>query len=259
MKKKNLVIAATLAGTLVFANTGYAASVTKKITAIFGSHVIKKNKVDQKIQTLAYGSNVYIPVSKITSLTGATVAKSGNVYNITPVKKEDGITRANINVLKYYGEVQDLYDALDELGERLIDNDDQIFIAYTYYRDEDHRDEDPSNNEYLNNIIHELGKNTETLNHNIYYVESVLADGKKLGKYTADDQSRLNQILNCLSDAIDGYQSAVENLYLYVTSGSNEGEDRLISDLDGAYKKSSDAQDLSSKGYSKYFDLIQNY
>jgi hypothetical protein len=56
MKKKSSMFIFVLIAFLVVSNTGYAKSVSKKITAVFGTYVVKLNGKTQTTETLAYGS-----------------------------------------------------------------------------------------------------------------------------------------------------------------------------------------------------------
>lgn len=112
MKKKSSAFILVLIAFLVFSNTGYAKSVSKKITAVFGSYVVKLNGKTQSTETLANGSKVYVPINDLTKLTGAAVKKTGTTYSITPVVKEDGVTKKHVDGLK-----KELEEAKEELEE----------------------------------------------------------------------------------------------------------------------------------------------
>ncbi|CAG9606870.1 hypothetical protein [Pseudoneobacillus rhizosphaerae] len=131
MKKKSSVFILVLIVFLVVSNTGYAKSVSKKITAVFGSHVVKLNGKTQTTETLAYGSKVYVQMDELTKLSGATVKKTGNTYAITPVVKEDGITKKTVNNLKIQVQLMDTYKNLEDLTDYHIHLADSLhYSAY---------------------------------------------------------------------------------------------------------------------------------
>jgi hypothetical protein len=131
MKKKSSVFILVLIAFLVVSNTGYAKSVSKKITAVFGSYVVKLNGKTQTTETLAYGSKVYVPMNDLTKLTGATVKKTGNTYAITPVVKEDGVTKKTVSNLKIQVQLMDTYKNLEDLTDYHIHLADSLhYSAY---------------------------------------------------------------------------------------------------------------------------------
>lgn len=157
MKKKIFFIAVAILFTgILFTNTGYAKAVTKKITAVFGSYVIKVNGTTQKTESLANGSKVYIPIDEVSKLTGSKVSKSGSTYNIVPVKKEDGITRSNVEEIKIMVRFLDSYDRLEDYQRSIGFIWD--FLDYSYY---DIRDNDSV--EELNDTINKYNKYLEQL------------------------------------------------------------------------------------------------
>jgi hypothetical protein len=131
MKKKSSVFILVLIVFLVVSNTGYAKSVSKKITAVFGSYVVKLNGKTQTTETLAYGSKVYVQMDELTKLSGATVKKTGNTYAITPVVKEDGITKKTVSNLKIQVQLMDTYKNLEDLTDYHIHLADSLhYSAY---------------------------------------------------------------------------------------------------------------------------------
>lgn len=131
MKKKSSVFIFVFIAFLVVSNTGYAKSVSKKITAVFGSYVVKLNGKTQTTETLAYGSKVYVPMDDLTKLTGATVKKTGNTFAITPVVKEAGITKKTVSNLKIQVQLMDTYKNLEDLTDYHIHLADSLhYSAY---------------------------------------------------------------------------------------------------------------------------------
>jgi hypothetical protein len=131
MKKKGSVFIFVLIALLVVSNTGYAKSVSKKITAVYGSYVVKLNGKTQTTETLADGLKVYVPMDDLKKLTGATVKKTGNTYAITPIVQEDGVTKKTVNNLKIQVQLMNTYKNLEDLTDHHIHLADSLhYSAY---------------------------------------------------------------------------------------------------------------------------------
>lgn len=253
MKKISSVVIAVILVFSLFSTTGYAKAVTKKITAVFGSYVIKLNGEAQKTQTLATGSTVYIPINEITLLTGATVKKSSDTFNITPVKKEDGITYKDIATLKHYNEMQDFYKTLDELGDNLFDLSTALGISFDeimLYKTSNYL-----NNDFLNRLNTNINRYNTLLNEVVIKVNS----GRVVGIYSQADQDNLNQITKLLSNSIDAYKLAYTDLNNFAASQSSYDLGKYHANGKNGYENALKAQELSFNGYQKYYSLIKDY
>jgi hypothetical protein len=249
MKKISGIVALTLVAFLLFSSTGYAKAVTKKITAIFGSYVIKVDKKTQKTVTLANGSSVYIPINEVTTLTGAKVAKSGTTYTISPLQKEDGITKKDIETLKYYSELQDVYTMLDHLGEDFFDITNDFDIVYREI-------DNTGDSSYFTEVLNDFNGNVEYYNDSLDTVDSLLLKAKQLNLYNQNDKNNLYEIQNLLSQSIDSYKLAFDEIDLYISNPNYHSD---FANEKNAYKKALEARSLANSEYEKYFKLIQNY
>jgi hypothetical protein len=249
MKKISGIVALSLVAFLLFSSTGYAKAVTKKITAIFGSYVIKVDKKTQKTVTLANGSSVYVPINELTTLTGAKVAKSGTTYTITPLQKEDGITKKDIETLKYYSELQDVYTTLDQLGEDFFNISSDFDIVYGQI-------DNTGDSALLNDVITDFNESVSDYNDSIDTVDSLLLKAKKLNLYNQNDRNNLYQIQDLLSQSIDSYKLAFDEIDKYI---SNPNYNSDFANEKNAYKKALESRGLANSGYVKYYKLIQNY
>lgn len=237
----------------MFSNTGYAKAIKKKIEVTFGAYIIQLNGKNQSTETLYYNSKVYIPIKDVTKLTGAAVKTNKNIYNITPVKKEDGIDKEDINKIKFYGEMQHLYRALDSIGDGFFSLSSTMDIAY----DEIDR---TGKTDYLNNtVLARLNRNIEYYNDYIGIVEIKLARAKTLKLFKQSDQDNLYEILNFLSNSIDSYKLAYDDLNNLAVSNSDYGFGKYHANATNAYEKAIKAQESANKGYNNYYDAIQNF
>jgi hypothetical protein len=248
MKKKGSLLLLTAIAFLLFANTGYAKAVTKKITAVFGSYVIKLDGKTQKTETLATGSKVYIPINDVTALTGATIKKTGTTYTITPVKKDDGINQTDIEALQFYSEIQNLYSSLEYLGSSFYELSNTLDVAFNEI-------EDKGTTDFLNNeALSDLNKYITEYNDFIDIVDSKINKAKKLKLNNQNDEKHLNQILDLLSQSIDSYKLAFEDIDNYAS-----GAPYSFANEKKAYQKALEAQDIAYKRAMVYYNLIQNY
>lgn len=250
MKKKIFFIAVAILFTgILFTNTGYAKAVTKKITAVFGSYVIKVNGTTQKTESLANGSKVYIPIDEVSKLTGSKVSKSGSTYNIVPVKKEDGITRSNVEEIKIMVRFLDSYDRLEDYQRSIGFIWD--FLDYSYY---DIRDNDSV--EELNDTINKYNKYLEQLEKINVNFEGLVKQAA-LKKYnTKIEEAFFNGIYNDYQNSLENLSKSLDELKLYYQTGNEIHIKNYRDYADNALKYSYDAEDKAFNRYLYFTDII---
>lgn len=250
VKKKSFIAVVVLLVSVLFANTSYAKSVTKKITAVFGSYIVKVNGKTQKTTTLKTGSTVYVPINVVSKMTGAKVKKSGSTYNISPVKKEDGITRKNIDNLKikvnfmnYYNQLNNYYD-----GINLLCN----FLDYSYYDIED------------NNSVDELNSTIDKYNRNLKYLDDLQNNLVNLVKPSALKGYNTIKDEQVIGDILDNYNTSMYYISKALDDLKSYSETRDKSKISSYQKYSSkafntaiDAADQASENYYDYLSIIE--
>jgi tetratricopeptide (TPR) repeat protein len=273
MKKKCSVLIIVLMAFLVFANTGYAKSVSKKITAIFGSYVIKINGKTQSTETLANGSKVYIPINDLTKLTGAAVKKTGTTYAITPVAKDDGVTKKNVDAVKKELEKtkQELEEALENLKKAQTEDEDsdlddvvlmvqymdtyknlEDFQGYLYYMNDmlnysyfaikDGGDEKQLNETeiYYNSLVEELNAMSDNF-------EAITEKAESQGFDSSDDQEIVEEIVAKYESSLKLMEEAINLLKKYAETS----EEKFADD---SYDKASEALDAALEAQEKAYD-----
>jgi tetratricopeptide (TPR) repeat protein len=268
MKKKSSAFILVLIAFLVFSNTGYAKSVSKKITAVFGSYVVKVNGKTQSTETLANGSKVYVSITDLTKLTGAAVKKTGTTYAITPVVKEDGVTKKHVDALKKELEEakeelevakQEFEEAMDNLQdtEKIQAELDDItlmvqfmdtyknledFTNYLYFLSE--------SLDYSYYSIREgddrpLGDTEESYEHLIEGLDAIsddfdaiIAAAKSQGFDYAEDVNIVGEIISENEKALELFNESIELLGKYAETSQE-------SYADESYELASDALDIS--------------
>jgi hypothetical protein len=253
MKKKSVLFTTALLFVFIFSNTGYAKAVKKKIEVTFGAYIVQLSGKNQTTETLYYNSKVYIPINDVSKLTSATVKKKGNTYNITPVKKEDGIDQVDINTIKFYSEMQNLYASLELLGDNFFRVSNSLSLAYNEISHTGKTD-------YLNSsVLDNFNSNINYYNDYIDIVESKISRAKDLKLFNQKDQNNFYEILNLLLDSIDSYKLAIDDLNKLAISNSDYDFGKYHANAQNAYESALEAQKIASNGYNSYYEAIQNH
>lgn len=261
MKKKSSAFILVLIAFLVFSNTGYAKAVSKKITAVFGSYLVKVNGKTQSTETLAYGTKVYIPITDLTKLTGATVKKTGTTYAITPVVKEDGITKKHVDAVKnelalvkkdlgaakknlqdvkIMVQFLDTYKKLDDFQDFLYLLDDNL--NYAYYDIKDNKNVETLNKaeDFYKGLVQDL---TEI--NNDFNADAKIAAAK--GFSTAEDKEIVADIYNDYDSALKLISESINLLKLYAQNSQE-------SDAVQCFEKASKALDIGYEAQGNAYD-----
>lgn len=120
MKKKPVIFLITLLIlSIITANTVYAKSTVKKITATFNSYIVKKDSKSTNVKTIYYGNVVYIPIQTLGFLTGSPVKKKGKEFNVTSTHSRFENIRLLTKVSNTYKNLGDQYYLLNEHAEKL--------------------------------------------------------------------------------------------------------------------------------------------
>lgn len=263
MKKKSSAFILVLVAFLVFSNTGYAKSVSKKINAIFGSYVIKLNGKTQSTETLANGSKVYVPINDLTKLTGATVKKTGTTYSITPIVKDDGITKKQVDaVKKELAEVQnDLdnvqlkvefmnqYKMLEDFTVHLYMLSEYLDIAYFEIGESGNKEAlDETIQQYndLNGLFTDLTKE----------YEGIESTAKKAGFDYEEDSDIVKEIIEGYENSLELMGESLDLLEEYAETSNEDLADESYNKSSEALDLAYDAEELSLQGYSYYLGEI---
>jgi hypothetical protein len=263
MKKKSSAFILVLIAFLVFSNTGYAKSVSKKINAIFGSYVIKVNGKAQNTETLANGSKVYVPINDLTKLTGAAVKKTGTTYAITPVVKEDGVTKKQVDAVKK--ELAKVQNDLDDVQLKVqFMNQYKLLEDFTVHL--------YMLSEYLDMAYFEISESgaTGTLNETLQYyndLNELLADltkayagiettAKKEGFDYKEDSGIVKEIIAVYEDSLELMDESLDLLGEYAKTSNETLADESFNKSSSALDLAYDAEELSLQGYSYYLGEI---
>jgi hypothetical protein len=265
MKKKSSAFILVLIAFLVFSNTGYAKVVSKKITAVFGSYLVKVNGKTQTTETLANGSKVYIPITDLTKLTGTAVKKTGTTYAITPVVKEDGITKKHVDAVKkeltlvkknhqdvkIMVQFMDTYKNLDDFQDSLNYLND--FLAYAYYDIKVSKDMSKLNatEAFYNEMVGDL-----THISNDFNADAKMADSK--GFSTADDKTLVADIDSDYDSALKLMSESINLLKLYAQNSQESDADQCFEKVQNALDIGSEAQDKAYDVYLYYLDEVSS-
>jgi hypothetical protein len=263
MKKKSSAFILVLIAFLVFSNTGYAKSVSKKINAIFGSYVIKVNGKTQNTETLANGSKVYVPINDLTKLTGAAVKKTGTTYAITPVVKEDGVTKKQVDAVKkeLAGVQNDLddvqlkvefmnqYKLLEDFTVHLYMLSEYLDMAYFEIRDSGDTVTLSETLQYyndLNGLLDELTKE----------YAGIETTAKKEGFDYKEDSGIVKEIIAVYEDSLELMDESLVLLTEYAKTSNEALGDESFNKSSKALDLAYDAEELSLQGYSYYLGEI---
>jgi hypothetical protein len=263
MKKKSSAFILVLIAFLVFSNTGYAKSVSKKITAIFGSYVIKVNGKAQNTETLANGSKVYVPINDLTKLTGAAVKKTGTTYAITPVVKEDGVTKKQVDAVKkeLAGVQKDLnevqlkvefmnqYKMLEDFTVHLYMFSEYLDMAYFEIRDGGDKGTLNETQQFyndLNGLLDDLTKEYAGLE----------TTAKKVGFDYKEDSSIVKDIIAVYDSSLELMGVSLDLLEEYAQTSNENIADESFNKSSEALDLAYDAEELSLQGYSYYLGEI---
>jgi hypothetical protein len=241
MKKRSLILLTiVLSFSVLFATTGYAKTVTKKISAVFGSYVIKMNGKTQKTETLATGSKVYIPVTEIPRLTGASVKKDGKTYNITPVNKEQ---------IKIMVRIMDMYNTLDGKldGAYLISH----FVHFSY--DDIKQTNSPDT---LNQTIAKYNTLLKTYDNTIYQINDLVKSSAAKGYNMRTDENHFNNILSDYEKSLNEISKALDVLKEYYETENEQIADSYIDNVNSGIKYGFDGREKAFNRYKYYFNTI---
>jgi hypothetical protein len=263
MKKKSSAFILVLIAFLVFSNTGYAKSVSKRITAIFGSNVIKVNGKTQSTETLANGSKVYVPINDLTKLTGAAVKKTGTTYAITPVVKDDGVTKKQVDavkkdlagVQKNLDDVQlkvkfmNQYKILEDFTVHLYMFSEYLDMTYFEIRDGGGKGTLNETQQYyndLNGLLDDLTKEYARLE----------TTAKKVGFDYKEDSRIVKDIIAVYKSSLVSMGESLDLLEEYAETSNENIADESFNKSSEALDLAYDAEDLSLQGYSYYLGEI---
>ncbi|MBS4173463.1 hypothetical protein [Bacillus sp. FJAT-49736] len=245
MKKKSIVlVAAVLFLSVVFGNTSYAKSTAKKITAIFGSYLVKVSGKKQNTTTLANGSTVYVPINELSKLTNATVKKSGNTYNITP-----GVPQKNVDEMKFMVNIMNQYQRLDDLGDFIITMSRGFEIAKDSMISNGTRTELDSKLVNYDSVIDEY-------NDQLKMVNAMQKQAKTKNYSYTSDFAQMNIILNDYYRAFDDLDAAVSSLENYYKTKNDKYIDDFYNNTDSAWDNCYAGKNISSTGYFKLYGKV---
>jgi hypothetical protein len=241
MKKRLIVLAFVLAFSVLFANTGYAKSVTKKITVVFNSYVIKLKGKAQTTETLTYGSKVYIPVTELTKLTGASVKKTGNTYDITPVNKEEIKTMANI---------MDMYKRLDDKLSVIPLMSEFLFRSFDDIKYNDSTDD-------LNQTIGKYNSLFKTYENSKFEINDLVKASAAEGYNMNEDEKHFSSILSDYDRSLSYISESLDNLNDYYQLGNEKYyADLYMDNLNKALDYAYNGSDKTSERYDFYIKSI---
>ncbi|WP_338782429.1 hypothetical protein [Metabacillus sp. FJAT-52054] len=240
MKKKGvLVLVSVLVLSMLFVSTGYAKSVTKKISAVFGAYVIKVNGKQQKTETLASGSKVYIPITEVSKLTDASVSRSGKTYNVKSVKGD----------LKTWVKLMDYYKRLDSSLEGHYMIGDFMDRAYIDIRDNNSLKE-------LDNVIDKYNFLVKINNNYNYEMNGLIKTLAAQGYNMRAEESQITAVLDDYEGSLKNLAGALASLEKYAQTGDERLIDQHYAQLNKAYDFSFSGREKSFKRYNYYLTVI---
>jgi hypothetical protein len=252
-KKTIGLIAASIIILFSATNTGLAATVKKKIDAIFGSHIVQVNNKSTKINTLSYNNKIYVPVIELTTSLGGEYAVSKNILKLKAPKKEDGITIQNINYLKYVSELQHQYELNRQLAMSLQGEVNYLNEAYRELRSYGTR-------VHLDNIKHNSEIHIEAYDMNVDNNEELLKKLQSRGYNVTTDRKMFTAISNDLSDTLDYLKIATDSLEdLYTNPNSPESAKHFSTNTNKAWNSANDVIRTCYIEEDARYRIIQKY
>lgn len=246
IKKKWIITTLSiLLAVLLFTNTGYAASVTKKISAIYNSYVVKSNGIIQKTETVQIGSKVYIPITDVSKITGADVSKSGNTYNLVSNSSNSEEIKENVRILHQYKGLIDLGEYIGSMYNYLSNATDEIILN-------NNRSELDKTIDHFNKVI------IANYNSQLTNIENLKERVESKGYSMKTDYNNMSTIINEYSDSINLIKQGIQQIEEFYNTSSSYNQSQSYNYLSKGAEKRRSAQSYASKEYYNQLSSILN-
>lgn len=248
MKNKKKLIIFTLVLSLLLSGTVFAS-----VNGTFKGYSIINVKVNDKyinsdVPAISLEGRTMVPLRFVSESLGANVEWDAKTFTAS-ISSGTGGNNKSIETLKFYSEVSNFYQSLSQLGKMLGDLNSNLSLALDQIISDNKKDFlDNVNNENFNYII-------ESYNNKLGLANSMINRASVHNLNITD----INAILSNYSDSIDYYKIAINNLYdYYYTKSNNYGTSFVNNNYNGG-TISLDGVKIADNGNQKFYRMIQDY
>jgi type II secretory pathway component GspD/PulD (secretin) len=207
---------------------------------VFNSYVMKLNGKAQTTETLAYGSKVYIPVTELTKLTGASVKKTGNTYDITPINKEE--LKIMVRIMAFYNRLDGKLD-----GPNLISS----YIHQSF--------DDIKYNDSVAELNRTIGKYNTLVKYredSTFEINDLVKPSAAQGYNMKEDEKYFSSILSDYDQSLVYISNALDDLKNYYQTGNQKYETNYVNNLNKGLDYSYKGKEKARSRYDFYLNAI---
>lgn len=209
------------------------------------------------VEPLIYSGRTYVPVRFIAENLGMTV-KWNETTNMVEIESVPAITppiinpiptsQGDIDKLKLYNRISNVYESLAELGEYIYSTSNELGLASDYiFKD--------NNPDYIKTVNERIDQRGLSLANMIMEVAGIRDESIKYNINLKD----MDTILNFYHESLEGYKVSSKSLYNYWLNRNSSDFDIFLNNRMDAHDKFYSGLNLATVGYHKYYNLIQNY